>query len=50
LHAMDWTLRYLEGGPKVYAFHTVTIPARAIHSVRNVGGTTTRWLYGYKNG
>lgn len=31
LHAMDWTQRYLEGGPKVYAFHTVTIPARAIH-------------------
>jgi hypothetical protein len=28
---MDWTLRYLEGGPKVYAFHTVTILARAIH-------------------
>jgi transposase len=33
LHAMDWTLRYLEGGPKVYAFHTVTIPARAIHQI-----------------
>ncbi len=31
LFAMDWTLRYLEGGPKVYAFHTVTIPARTIH-------------------
>jgi hypothetical protein len=31
LHAMDWTQRYLEGGPKVYAFHTVTIPDRAIH-------------------
>jgi hypothetical protein len=31
LHAMDWTQRYLEGGPKVYAFHTVAIPARAIH-------------------
>jgi len=31
LHAMDWTLRYLEGGPKVYAFHTVTIPDHAIH-------------------
>jgi len=31
LYAMDWTLRYLEGGPKVYAFHTVTIPARALH-------------------
>jgi hypothetical protein len=31
LQAMDWTLRYLEGGPKVYAFHTVTIPTRALH-------------------
>ncbi|MBI5031483.1 MAG: transposase [Chloroflexi bacterium] len=31
LHAMDWTQRYLDGGPKVYAFHTVTIPDRAIH-------------------
>ena len=28
----------------------VLIPAREIHSVRNVGGTTARWLYGYKNG
>jgi len=27
----------------------VFIPARATHSVRNVGGTTARWLYGYKN-
>jgi len=25
------------------------IPARAIHSVRNIGETETRWLYGYKN-
>ncbi len=24
------------------------IPARANHSVRNLGGTTSRWLYGYK--
>ncbi len=24
------------------------IPARVKHSVRNVGGTTARWLYGYK--
>lgn len=31
LQAMDWTLRYLDGGPKVYAFHTVTIPAHTIH-------------------
>lgn len=26
----------------------VLIPARERHSVRNVGGTTARWLYGYK--
>lgn len=24
------------------------IPARASHTVRNVGGTTARWLYGYR--
>ena len=24
LHALDWTCRYLEGGLKVYAFHTST--------------------------
>jgi mannose-6-phosphate isomerase-like protein (cupin superfamily) len=28
----------------------VLIPARVRHTVRNVGGTTTRWLYGYKTG
>jgi len=27
----------------------IFIPARETHSVRNVGGTTARWLYGYKN-
>ena len=26
----------------------VLIPARAAHTVRNVGGTTARWLYGYQ--
>ncbi|GKS58373.1 hypothetical protein YTPLAS18_19000 [Nitrospira sp.] len=26
----------------------VCIPAGIRHSVRNVGGTTARWLYGYK--
>ena len=31
-------------GPGREAF----IPAGAVHSVRNVGGTTVRWLYGYK--
>ncbi len=29
LHAMDWTARYLEGGPKVYAFHTLDLQTRA---------------------
>ena len=24
------------------------IPARAIHSVRNIGGKTARWYYGYR--
>ncbi len=24
------------------------IPAGAVHSVRNVGASTSRWLYGYK--
>jgi len=26
------------------------IPAGAAHTVKNVGGTTARWLYGYKRG
>lgn len=29
LHALDWTCRYLEGGPKVYAFHTLNLRTRA---------------------
>ena len=28
----------------------VLIPARVRYTVRNVGGTTARWLYGYKTG
>jgi mannose-6-phosphate isomerase-like protein (cupin superfamily) len=28
----------------------VFIPAAALHTVRNVGGTTARWLYGYRSG
>lgn len=27
----------------------LTIPARATHNVRNVGPSTSRWLYGYQN-
>ena len=29
LHALDWTCRYLEKGPKVYAFHTLNLHTRA---------------------
>lgn len=28
LHALDWTCRYLEDGPKVYAFHTLNLRTR----------------------
>jgi mannose-6-phosphate isomerase-like protein (cupin superfamily) len=27
----------------------VFIPARARHCVRNIGGVTTHWLYGYRH-
>ena len=26
------------------------IPAGAVHSARNIGSTTARWLYGYGSG
>jgi glyoxylate utilization-related uncharacterized protein len=26
----------------------VLIPARELHTVRNIGPTTARWLYGYR--
>ncbi len=28
----------------------VLIPAGATHTVRNIGGTTARWLYAYRSG
>ena len=31
IQALDWTMRYLHGGPKVYAFHTVDLHSRALH-------------------
>ncbi len=31
LQALDWTCRYLEDGPKVYAFHTLNLRTRACH-------------------
>lgn len=27
----------------------ILIPARASYTVRNVGGTTARWYYGYRH-
>lgn len=27
----------------------ILIPAGAVHSARNIGKTTSRWLYGYKS-
>lgn len=29
LHALDWTCRYLEDGPKIYAFHSLNMRTRA---------------------
>jgi putative transposase len=31
LHAMDWTCRYLPGGKKAFAFHTVDYASRNLH-------------------
>ncbi len=56
-HSVDELLMIVEGElelemqgrtfrPKVG--EEVLIPAHVRHSVRNVGGTTARWLYGYK--
>lgn len=30
------------------AGHEIYIPAGAVHSVRNIGGSIARWLYGYR--
>lgn len=30
-HAMDWTARYLAGGAKVFAFHTLDLATRGLH-------------------
>ncbi len=59
VHSTDELLLVLEGELELEmqgrSFRPATgeevlIPARVTHSVRNVGGTTARWLYGYKNG
>lgn len=44
LHAMDWTARYLSGGPKVFAFHTIDVQTRAIQQTLSTdkSGATVR--------
>lgn len=59
VHSTDELVMVLEGELELEmqgqvlrpaAGEEVLIPARVTHSVRNVGGTTARWLYGYKQG
>lgn len=56
-HAVDEIIMVLEGnvefelGGKVLrpaVGEEILIPAGILHSVRNKGKTTSRWLYGYK--
>lgn len=57
VHAVDELLLVLEGEVEVEVAgearvaapgEEIFIPARALHSVRNRGRTTSRWLYGYR--
>lgn len=57
VHDTDELLMVLEGELEMEiqgrTFHPkigeeVFIPARALHTVRNIGNMTSRWLYGYK--
>ena len=58
VHATDELLMVLEGELELemkgrvfrpQQGEEVFIPAQVIHSVRNVGDTAARWLYGYKS-
>jgi len=58
VHSMDELLMVLEGELELEMQgrifrpnqgEEVLIPAEVRHTVRNVGGTTARWLYGYKS-
>ena len=42
LQAMDWTARYLEGGVKVFAFHTVEAQTRALAQTLSADKSTAR--------
>lgn len=57
VHAVDELLMVVEGQLELEiegrtlrpaVGEEVFIPARGRHTVRNVGGTTARWLYGYR--
>ena len=57
VHAVDELVMPIEGaielefGGRTFrpaVGEEVLIPGRAPHTVRNVGGTTARWLYGYQ--
>jgi mannose-6-phosphate isomerase-like protein (cupin superfamily) len=57
VHAVDELLMVVEGELEVEIDGRINrakpglelfIPARATHTVRNVGSTTARWLYGYR--
>jgi mannose-6-phosphate isomerase-like protein (cupin superfamily) len=57
VHATDELVMVVEGavefefGGKVFRpeqGHELIIPAGARHTVRNVGGTRSEWLYGYR--
>ena len=57
VHDTDELLMVAEGRLRVeidgkskelLAGQEIFIPAKALHTVENIGGTTARWLYGYK--
>jgi quercetin dioxygenase-like cupin family protein len=57
-HATDELVTVLEGEMELEiagqiehpkAGEELLIPAGAVHSARNIGKTTARWLYGYRN-
>ena len=59
VHDVDELVLVLEGDMEFEisgeSFHPgageeLCIPAGAVHSVRNIGDSTARWLYGYRTG
>ena len=51
VYVMEGTLEFEISGKKTVLKpgDEAFIPARAHHAVRNIGGTTARWYYGYKS-